>query len=148
MFYFSATNTLASGGTIKLFNYGNMKRDFTYIDDIVEGIVRVMMGAPEKGIGPDGLPEAPFALYNIGGGQPESLPEFIRILQEEMVNEGILPKEYDFEGHRELVGMQPGDVPITYADSKLLEKDFGFTPEIDIRQGLHAFIKWYKEYYG
>ena len=148
MFYYSATNTLAKGGTIKIFNHGNMKRDFTYIDDIVEGIIRVMQGAPEKKTGEDGLPVPPYAVYNIGGGQPENLLDFVSTLQEELVRAGVLPEDYDFEGHRELVGMQPGDVPITYADSEALERDFGFTPKIGIREGLRAFAQWYAEYYG
>jgi len=148
MFYYSATNTLAKGGTIKIFNYGDMKRDFTYIDDIVEGIVRVMAGAPEKKNGEDGLPIPPYAVYNIGGGQPENLLDYISTLQEELVRAGVLPEDYDFEGHRELVGMQAGDVPITYADSEALERDYGFTPTIDIRTGLRKFSEWYKEYYG
>ena len=147
MFYYSATNTLVNGGTIKIFNYGNMKRDFTYIDDIIEGVVRVMRGAPKKMIGEDGLPLPPYAVYNIGGGTPESLPEFIVTLQEELVRAGVLPADYDFEGHRELVGMQAGDVPVTYADSEALERDYGFTPKIGIREGLRAFAEWYKEYY-
>ncbi|MBQ8075199.1 MAG: GDP-mannose 4,6-dehydratase [Oscillospiraceae bacterium] len=148
MFYYSATKRLVKGGTIKIFNYGDMKRDFTYIDDIVEGIVRVMKGAPEKALGPDGLPLAPYAVYNIGGGQPENLLDFVSTLQEELVSSGILPVTYDFEAHRELVGMQPGDVPVTYADSVALERDYGFTPKIDIREGLGKFAKWYKKYYS
>ena len=148
MFYYSATNTLAKDGTIKIFNYGDMKRDFAYIDDIVEGIVRVMRGAPEKATGPDGLPIPPYAVYNIGGGQPENLLDYISTLQEELVRAGVLPEDYDFEGHRQLVGMQPGDVPITYADSEALARDYGFTPEIDIRTGLRAFAEWYASYYG
>ena len=148
MFYFSATDRLARGGKIRIFNYGNMKRDFTYVDDIVEGIVRVMQGAPEKAAGPDGLPLPPYAVYNIGGGQPENLLEYIRVLQEELVRAGVLPADYDFEGHRELVGMQPGDVPVTYADTEALERDYGFTPGIGIREGLRAFTEWYKDYYG
>ena len=147
MFYYSATKKLSAGGTIQIFNYGDMKRDFTYIDDIVEGIVRVMKGAPEKALGPDGLPLAPYAVYNIGGGQPENLLDFVSTLQEELVSSGILPVTYDFEGHRELVGMQPGDVPVTYADSAALERDYGFTPKIGIREGLGKFARWYKEYY-
>ena len=146
MFYYSATNTLVNGGTIRIFNYGNMKRDFTYIDDIIEGVVRVMRGAPKKMIGEDGLPLPPYAVYNIGGGTPESLPKFIATLQEELVRAGVLPADYDFEGHRELVGMQAGDVPVTYADSEALERDYGFTPKIGIREGLRAFAEWYKEY--
>ena len=148
MFYYSATQKLAAGKAIQIFNYGDMKRDFTYIDDIVEGIVRVMQGAPEKRNGEYGLPIPPYAVYNIGGGQPENLLDYISTLQEELVGAGVLPKDYDFEGHRELVGMQAGDVPITYADSMGLEKDYGFTPKIGIREGLRNFAKWYKEYYG
>lgn len=148
MFYYSATQKLVKGENIKIFNYGNMKRDFTYIDDIVEGIMRVMQGAPEKATGEDGLPIPPYAVYNIGGGTPENLLTFITTLQEELVRAGVLPADYDFEGHRELVGMQPGDVPVTYADSKGLEEDYGFRPEIDIRTGLRKFCEWYKGYYG
>ncbi len=147
MFYFSATQKLVSGQTIKLFNYGNMKRDFTYVDDIVEGIFRVMQGAPSKKDGEDGLPIAPYALYNIGGGQPENLLDYVNTLQEELVRAKVLPEDYDFEGHRELVEMQAGDVPVTYADSSALERDFGFTPKIGIREGLRKFAEWYKEYY-
>ena len=147
MFYFSATNTLAKGGTIKIFNYGHMQRDFTYVDDIVEGIVRVMGGAPEKSTGEDGLPIPPYAVYNIGGGQPENLLTYIRTLQEELVRAGVLPEDYDFAGHRELVGMQAGDVPVTFADATALEQDYGFTPKIGIREGLRAFAEWYKTYY-
>ncbi len=146
MFYYSATQKLVAGESIKIFNYGNMKRDFTYVDDIVEGIVRVMQGAPERALGEDGLPVPPYALYNIGGGTPENLLTFISTLQEELVKAKVLPEEYDFEGHRELVGMQPGDVPITFADSKGLEEDYGFRPTIDIRTGLRRFCEWYKEY--
>lgn len=148
MFYYSATNKLAAGKTIQIFNYGDMKRDFTYVDDIVEGIIRVMQGAPGKATGADGLPIPPYAVYNIGGGQPENLLDYIATLQEELVRAGVLPADYDFEGHRDLVGMQAGDVPITYADSEALERDYGFTPKIDIRTGLRAFAEWYKEYYG
>ena len=147
MFYYSATNTLANNGTIKIFNYGNCKRDFTYIDDIVEGIYRVMQGAPKKQNGEDGLPIPPYALYNIGGGTPENLLDYISTLQEELLNTGVLPADYDFEAHRELVGMQPGDVPATYADSKALEDDYGFRPTIGIREGLRKFAQWYAEYY-
>ena len=147
MFYFSATNTLAKKGTIKIFNYGNCKRDFTYVDDIVEGVYRVMQGAPEKKNGEDGLPLPPYAVYNIGGGTPENLLDYISTLQEELVNAGVLPSDYDFEGHRELVGMQPGDVPVTYADSKALEDDYGFRPTIGIREGLRKFAEWYAGYY-
>lgn len=147
MFYFGATNRLVAGESIKIFNYGNCKRDFTYIDDIVEGVLRVMQGAPEKVNGEDGLPIPPYAVYNIGGGTPENLLDYISTLQEELVRAGILPADYDFESHRELVGMQPGDVPVTYADSKALEEDYGFTPKIGIREGLRAFAEWYKEFY-
>ena len=147
MFYYSATQKLAAGNTIQIFNYGNCKRDFTFVDDIVEGIVRVMQGAPEKQNGEDGLPLPPYAVYNIGGGQPENLLDYISTLQEELVQAGVLPPDYDFEAHRELVGMQPGDVPVTYADSRALEEDYGFTPKIGIRKGLRAFAQWYKEYY-
>lgn len=148
MFYFSATKKLAAGQKIQIFNYGDMKRDFTYIDDIVEGIVRVMGGAPEKANGPDSLPIPPYAVYNIGGGQPENLLDYVSTLQEELVRSGVLPADYDFEGHRELVGMQAGDVPITFADTAALEADYGFKPTIDIRTGLREFAEWYKEYYG
>ena len=147
MFYFSATKRLAAGEKIRIFNFGNMRRDFTYIDDIVEGILRVMQGAPEKHNGDDGLPIPPYAVYNIGGGQPENLLDFVATLQEELVRAGVLPPDYDFEGHRELVGMQAGDVPVTYADSAALERDYGFRPEINIRTGLRAFAEWYREYY-
>ena len=147
MFYYSATTTLSKGGTIKIFNYGNCKRDFTYVDDIVEGVLRVMQGAPEKMAGEDGLPLPPYAVYNIGGGQPENLLDYISTLQEELVRAKVLPENYDFEGHRELVGMQPGDVPVTYADSKGLEDDYGFKPTIGIREGLRKFAEWYKEYH-
>lgn len=147
MFYFGATNKLVAGEGIKIFNYGNCKRDFTYIDDIVEGVLRVMQGAPEMVNGEDGLPIPPYAIYNIGGGTPENLLDYISTLQEELVRAGILPADYDFESHRELVGMQPGDVPVTYADSAALERDYGFTPKIGIREGLRAFAEWYKEFY-
>ena len=147
MFYYSATQKLAAGKTIQIFNYGDMQRDFTYIDDIVEGIVRVMRGAPEKKTGKDGLPIPPYAVYNIGGGRPENLLDFVSILQEELVNAGVLPGDYDFAGHRELVGMQPGDVPVTCADAEALERDYGFTPQIGIREGLRAFAQWYAAYY-
>lgn len=147
MFYYSAAQRLERGEKIKIFNYGKMMRDFTYVDDIVEGIVRVMKGAPIRSRGEDGLPVPPYELYNIGGGRPENLLDFIAVLQEQMVLTGILPPEYDFEGHRELVAMQPGDVPITYADSSKLEEDYGFRPKTDIRTGLRAFCEWYKEYY-
>ena len=147
MFYYSATQKLVAGKTIQIFNYGNMRRDFTYIDDIVEGVYRVMQGAPEKKNGEDGLPIPPYAVYNIGGGQPENLLDYISMLQEELVRAGVLPADYDFEGHRELVGMQAGDVPVTYADSAALERDYGFRPEIGIREGLRHFAEWYAEYY-
>ena len=148
MFYYSAARTLSEGGTIKIFNYGNCRRDFTYVDDIVEGILRVMQAAPARETGEDGLPIPPYAVYNIGGGQPENLLDFISTLQEELVRAGVLPADYDFEAHRRLVDMQPGDVPVTYADSSALERDFGFTPKTGIREGLRAFAGWYKEYYG
>ena len=147
MFYYSATQKLVAGKTIQIFNYGDMRRDFTYIDDIVEGVYRVMQGAPEKKNGEDGLPIPPYAVYNIGGGQPENLLDYISTLQEELVRAGVLPADYDFEGHRELVGMQAGDVPVTYADSTALERDYGFRPEIGIREGLRHFAEWYAEYY-
>ena len=146
MFYFSATEKLVAGKTIQIFNYGNCKRDFTYVDDIVEGVYRVMQGAPEKINGEDGLPLPPYAVYNIGGGTPENLLDFVSTLQEELVRAKVLPEDYDFEDHRELVGMQPGDVPVTYADSKVLEDDYGFRPTIGIREGLGKFAEWYKEY--
>lgn len=147
MFYFSATQKLLRGETIQIFNYGNCKRDFTYIDDIVEGVVRVMQGAPEKKNGEDGLPIPPYAVYNIGGGTPENLLDYIDTLQQELVRAKVLPANFDFDAHRKLVGMQPGDVPVTYADSAALERDFGFTPKIGIREGLREFAKWYKEFY-
>ena len=146
MFYYSATQKLVAGKTIQIFNYGNCKRDFTYIDDIVEGVYRVMQGAPDRSTGADGLPVPPYAVYNIGGGTPENLLDYISTLQEELVRAGVLPADYDFEGHRELVGMQPGDVPVTYADSAALERDYGFTPRIGIREGLRRFAEWYAEY--
>ena len=148
MFYFSATQKLQAGKTIRIFNYGNMKRDFTYVDDIVEGVMRVIQGAPEKQTGEDGLPLPPYAVYNIGGGAPENLLDYISTLQEELVRAGVLPEDYDFGAHRELVGMQPGDVPVTYADSTGLERDYGFTPKVGIREGLRKFAEWYKMYYG
>ena len=148
MAYFGFTNKLLKGDTIQIFNYGNCRRDFTYVDDIVEGIVRVMEGAPERKNGEDGLPVPPYSVYNIGGGQPENLLDFVQILQEELVRAGVLPKDYDFDAHKQLVPMQPGDVPVTYADSSALERDFGFTPKITLREGLRKFAEWYKEYYG
>lgn len=148
MAYFGFTNKLLKGQTIQIYNYGNCRRDFTYVDDIVEGIVRVMQGAPSRSTGEDGLPVPPYAVYNIGGGQPEKLLDFVNILQEELVRAGVLPKDYDFEAHKELVPMQPGDVPTTYADATALERDCGFTPKITLREGLRKFAEWYKEYYG
>ena len=148
MFYYSATQKLVRGEDIQIFNYGNCRRDFTYIDDIVEGIIRVMGGAPEKRTGEDGLPEPPYALYNIGGGRPENLMDYIHVLQEELIRAGVLPADYDFGKHKKLVPMQPGDVPVTYADSSALEQDYGFTPRVGIREGLRAFAEWYKEEYG
>ena len=148
MAYFGFTNKLLAGKTIQIFNYGNCRRDFTYVDDIVEGIVRVMQGAPSRQTGEDGLPVPPYAVYNIGGGQPENLLDFVNILQEELVRAGVLPKDYDFEAHKELVPMQPGDVPTTYADATALERDFGFTPKITLREGLRKFAEWYKSYYN
>lgn len=147
MFYYSATRKLIAGDKIKIFNYGKCKRDFTYIDDIVEGVVRVMQGAPKKTTGEDGLPIAPYAVYNIGGGRSENLLDFIGALQDELVCAGLLPQDYDFEAHRELVGMQPGDVPVTYADCSALESDYGFRPQTDIRHGLRAFAEWYRDYH-
>ncbi len=148
MAYFGFTNKLLAGKTIQIYNYGNCRRDFTYVDDIVEGIVRVMGGAPARRVGEDGLPIPPYAVYNIGGGQPENLLDFVQILQEELLAAGVLPPDYDFEAHKELVPMQPGDVPTTYADASALELDFGFTPKITLREGLRKFAQWYKEYYG
>lgn len=147
MAYFSFANKLLNGETIKIFNYGNCKRDFTYVDDIVEGIMRVMQGAPAKEVGEDGLPIPPYAVYNIGGGTPENLMDFVQILSEELIRAGVLPNDFDMETHRELVPMQQGDVPITFADSVALQEDFGFTPTIDLRSGLRKFAEWYKEYY-
>ena len=147
MAYFGFTNKLLAGKTIQIYNYGNCRRDFTYVDDIVEGIVRVMAGPPERKNGEDGLPIPPYSVYNIGGGQPENLLDFVNILQEELVRAGVLPNDYDFEAHKELVPMQPGDVPTTYADASALERDFGFTPKITLREGLRKFAEWYKEYY-
>ena len=147
MAYFGFTNKLLKGETIQIYNYGNCRRDFTYVDDIVEGIVRVMAKAPERKTGEDGLPIPPYKVYNIGGGQPENLLDFVQILQEELVRAGVLPKDYDFEAHKQLVPMQPGDVPVTYADATALERDFGFVPKITLREGLRSFAEWYKEYY-
>jgi len=147
MAYFGFTNKLLKGETIQIFNYGNCRRDFTYVDDIVEGVYRVMQGAPERKKGEDGLPIPPYAVYNIGGGQPENLLDFVNILQEELVRAGVLPADFDFEAHKKLVPMQPGDVPTTYADATALERDFGFTPKITLREGLRAFAQWYKAFY-
>ena len=147
MAYFGFTNKLLRGETIQIYNYGNCRRDFTYVDDIVEGIVRVMQGAPERRNGEDGLPVPPYAVYNIGGGQPENLLDFVNTLQEELLRAGVLPQDYDFEAHKQLVPMQPGDVPTTYADATALERDFGFTPKITLREGLRKFAEWYKSYY-
>lgn len=147
MAYFGFTDKLRAGKTIQIFNYGNCKRDFTYIDDIVEGVVRVMQHAPERLNGEDGLPIPPYKVYNIGNNQPENLLDFVTILQEELVQAGVLPKDYDFEAHKELVPMQPGDVPVTYADTTPLEEDFAFKPSTSLRDGLRNFSKWYAEYY-
>lgn len=147
MAYFSFTNKLLKGETIQIFNYGNCKRDFTYIDDIVEGVVRVMKKPPEKKNGEDGLPIPPYAIYNIGNSNPENLLDFVWILSEELVRAGVLPADYDFEAHKELVPMQPGDVPVTYADTEPLERDFGFKPHTPLREGLRKFAEWYKEFY-
>ena len=148
MAYFGFTNKLVNGDTIKIFNYGNCQRDFTYIDDIVEGIMRVMQHAPEKRVGEDGLPVPPYKVYNIGNSHPENLLDFVTILQEELVRAGVLPKDYDFEAHKELVPMQPGDVPVTYADTTPLEQDFGYKPATPLREGIRAFAEWYQGYYG
>lgn len=147
MAYFGFTNKLREGKTIEIFNYGNCKRDFTYIDDIVEGVVRVIQHAPEKQNGEDGLPIPPYKVYNIGNNQPENLLDFVQILQEELINAGVLPEDYDFEAHKKLIPMQPGDVPVTYADTTPLEEDFGFKPSTSLRDGLRSFAKWYVEYY-
>ena len=148
MAYFGFTNKLVKGETIKIFNYGNCKRDFTFVDDIVEGVVRIMQHAPEKHNGEDGLPIPPYKVYNIGNNSPENLLDFVTILQEELVRAGVLPKDYDFEAHKELVPMQPGDVPVTYADTTPLEQDFGFKPNTSLREGLRRFAEWYAKYYG
>ena len=147
MAYFGFTNKLVNGETIKIFNYGNCKRDFTYVDDIVEGVVRVMKKPPEKKNGEDGLPIPPYAVYNIGNSNPENLLDFVQILSEELVRAGVLPADYDFEAHKELVPMQPGDVPVTFADTEPLERDFGFKPHTPLREGLRKFAEWYKEFY-
>ena len=148
MAYFGFTNKLVKGETIKIFNYGNCKRDFTYVDDIVEGVVRVMQHAPEKRNGDDGLPIPPYKVYNIGNNSPENLLDFVTILQEELVRAGVLPEDYDFEAHKQLVPMQPGDVPVTYADTTPLEQDFGFKPNTSLREGLRHFAEWYAKYYA
>ena len=147
MAYFGFTNKLIKGGTIQIFNYGNCKRDFTFVDDIVEGVMRVMQGAPERRIGEDGLPLPPYSVYNIGNSNPENLLDFVNILQEELVRAGVLSVDYNFEEHKKLVPMQPGDVPITYADTSALEHDFGFKPSTSLREGLRKFAEWYKEFY-
>ena len=147
MAYFGFTNKLVNGETIKIFNYGNCKRDFTYVDDIVEGVARVMAKAPEKRNGEDGLPIPPYAVYNIGNSNPENLLDFVQILSEELVRAGVLPADYDFEAHKELVPMQPGDVPVTFADTEPLERDFGFKPHTPLREGLRKFAEWYKKFY-
>lgn len=147
MAYFGFTNKLLRGETIRIFNYGNCKRDFTYIDDIVEGVVRVMQGAPERKDGEDGLPVPPYAVYNIGNQNPENLLDFVDILQQELIAAGVLPNDYDFEAHKQLVPMQPGDVPVTYADTTPLERDYGYKPSTDLRTGLRNFAHWYKDFY-
>lgn len=147
MAYFGFTNKLREGKTIQIFNYGNCKRDFTYVDDIVEGVVRVMQHAPEKTTGEDGLPVPPYAVYNIGNNSPEKLLDFVDILQQELIRAGVLPEDYNFEAHKELVPMQPGDVPVTYADTTALERDFGFKPATSLREGLRKFAQWYKDFY-
>lgn len=148
MAYFGFTNKLVKGETIKIFNFGNCKRDFTYVDDIVEGVQRVMHGAPKKQTGEDGLPIPPYAIYNIGNSSPENLLDFVDILQQELIRAGVLPQDYDFDTHKELVPMQPGDVPVTFADTSALERDFGFKPSTTLREGLRRFAEWYKEFYG
>lgn len=147
MAYFGFTNKLLKGETIQIFNYGNCKRDFTFVDDIVEGVKRVMQKAPERKSGEDGLPEPPYAVYNIGNNQPENLLDFVDILQQELIRAGVIPEGYDFEANKELVPMQPGDVPITYADTSALERDFGFKPSTSLREGLRKFAEWYKDFY-
>lgn len=147
MAYFGFTNKLVNNETIKIFNYGNCKRDFTYVDDIVEGVKRVMMSPPEKKNGEDGLPISPYKIYNIGNNNPENLLDFVQILSEELIRAGVLPQDYDFDAHKELVPMQPGDVPVTYADTSALEADFGFKPSTSLREGLRKFAEWYKEFY-
>jgi nucleoside-diphosphate-sugar epimerase len=147
MAYFGFTNKLVNGETIKIFNYGRCQRDFTYVDDVVDGVIRVMQRAPERNIGADGLPIAPYKIYNIGGNSPVNLLEFITTLQEELISAGVLPADYDFEAHKELVAMQPGDVVVTCADTSALERDFGFKPSTLLRTGLRRFAQWYKEFY-
>jgi len=147
MAYFGFTNKLVKGETIQIFNYGNCKRDFTYVDDIVEGVVRIMQGAPEKKTGEDGLPVPPYAVYNIGNNQPENLLTFVDILQQELIRAKVLPEDYDFEAHKKLVPMQPGDVPVTYADTSALERDYGYKPSTSLRDGLRAFAEWYADFY-
>ena len=147
MAYFGFTNKLVKGDTIQIFNYGNCMRDFTYVDDIVEGVVRIMQGAPEKQLGEDGLPLPPYAVYNIGNNNPENLLNFVDILQQELIRAKVLPEDYDFDAHKQLVPMQPGDVPTTYADTSALERDFGFKPSTSLRNGLRAFAEWYSEFY-
>ena len=147
MAYFGFTNKLLKGETIQIFNYGNCKRDFTYVDDIVEGVVRVMQGAPERKNGEDGLPVPPYAVYNIGNQNPENLLDFVQILQEELIRAGVLPEDYDFDAHKKLVPMQPGDVPVTYADTSALERDFGYKPSTSLREGLRKFAEWYAKFY-
>lgn len=147
MAYFGFTNKLLAGKTIEIFNYGNCKRDFTYVDDIVEGVKRVMQAPPERKVGEDGLPLPPYKVYNIGNSHPENLLDFVTILQEELLRAGVLPADYDFEAHKKLVPMQPGDVPVTYADTTPLERDFGFKPSTPLREGLRKFAEWYKKFY-
>ena len=147
MAYFGFTDKLVKGEKIQIFNHGNCLRDFTYVDDIVEGVVRVMQKPPQRRVGDDGLPVPPYALYNIGNNSPENLLDFVTILQEELISAGVLPDDYDFDAHKEYVPMQPGDVPVTYADTSALERDFGFKPSTSLREGLRAFAQWYKGYY-
>ena len=147
MAYFSFTNKLREGKTIEIFNYGNCRRDFTYIDDIVEGVIRVMQGAPDRKTGEDGLPVPPYAVYNIGNSNPENLLDFVDILQQELIRAGVLPEDYDFEAHKKLVPMQPGDVAVTYADTAALERDFGFKPNTPLRDGLRKYAEWYRDFY-
>ena len=148
MAYFGFTNKLLKGETIQIFNYGNCKRDFTYVDDIVEGVKRIMQGAPERKTGVDGLPVPPYAVYNIGNSNPENLLDFVDILQQELISAKVLPADYDFEAHKKLVPMQAGDVPVTFADTTPLERDYGFKPDTSLRDGLKKFAQWYKEFYS